>query len=437
MPRTIRIGLTGLARAGKTAFLTSLAANLLALGAGRPVLPRVAGALRGRPFRVALAPRGAEAVPRFDYASHLAALAADPPRWPERTDAVSLLALDLTLGRAGVASALPPQQVRLEVLDYPGEWLLDLPLLREDYATWSEAALRRIERWGEAQEFLAFAKGLPAAAPESEQLAATGHRLYRGALGALRDVAGLSFLQPGRFLMPPPGPEPPWMEFFPSRQKGGLGALLARRYASYVGAVREGLISPLFGRVDRLVVLADLLSALHAGPDAFADAQAALGAAAAALARRQGWAEWVMVLASLRRPPPSVGRVAYAATKSDHVGSRQRGNLVSLLRALTVQEGGAALTAHFAVASIACTENATWTLGGRPVSAVRGRVAGQGVALSYPGEVPPEPPGAEFWAHPFYSLPEFEPTRLPDGGRGGVPQHGLDDLLLFLLGDLL
>ena len=432
------MGLTGLARAGKTAFLTSLAANLLATGAGRPALPRFALLLRGRSFRVTLAPSGAEDVPRFDYAAHLAALAADPPRWPERTDAVSLLALDLTLGRGGIASALPPQQVRLEVLDYPGEWLLDLPLLRESFSLWSEGALRRLEGRAEAREFLTFATGLPAMASESEQLAATGHRLYREALHRLRDDAGLSFVQPGRFLMPAPGPEPPWMGFFPARVGGGLGALLARRFASYVDAVRESLVSPLFGRVDRLVVLADLLSALHAGPDAFADARAALGAAATALARRQGWAEWLMALASLRLPPPGVGRVAFAATKSDHVGNRQRGNLVSLLRALTRQgEQDGLPTAHFAIAGVACTEDATWTLEGRAVSAVRGRIAGQGLALSYPGEVPPEPPGPDFWAHPFYSLPEFEPKRLPDGGRGGVPQLGLDELLMFLLGDVL
>jgi len=432
------VGLTGLARAGKTAFLTSLATNLLAAGAGRPALPRFTQALRGRPFRIALAPGGAGDVPRFDYRAHLAALAADPPRWPERTDAVSLLALDLTLGRSGLASALPPQQVRLEVLDYPGEWLLDLPLLREGYPAWSEATLQRLEGRAEAREFLAFATGLPAAATESDELAATGHRLYREALRRLRDDAGLSFLQPGRFLMPSPGPEPPWMHFFPARGAGGLGALLARRYVSYMETVREDLVSPLFGRVDRLVVLADLLSALHAGPEAFADARAALGAAAAALARRQGWAEWLAPLANLRLPAPGVGRVAFAATKSDHIGSRQRANLMSLMRVLTRQGARSGLpTGWFALASVACTEDATWTLDGRAVSAVRGRIAGKGVVLSYPGEVPPEPPGPEFWAHPFYSLPEFEPKRLPDGGRNGVPQLGLDDLLVFLLRDLL
>ena len=40
--RTMRVGVTGLARAGKTALLTSIAANLLAAGAGLPALPALA-----------------------------------------------------------------------------------------------------------------------------------------------------------------------------------------------------------------------------------------------------------------------------------------------------------------------------------------------------------------------------------------------------------
>ena len=55
---TLRIGVTGLSRAGKTAFLTSAAANLLA---------------RTQP-RFSLAPLEAGDVPRFDHAAHLAAL---------------------------------------------------------------------------------------------------------------------------------------------------------------------------------------------------------------------------------------------------------------------------------------------------------------------------------------------------------------------------
>ena len=142
---TIRIGITGLARAGKTALLTSLAANLLAMSSGRPALPAVSERLGGRRLQVSIAPAAASSIPRFDVASHVAALAADPPRWPARTTAVSLLALDVDVPREGLLATLGPLRRRLEFLDYPGEWLLDLPLLGQNFADWSEATLRRLE----------------------------------------------------------------------------------------------------------------------------------------------------------------------------------------------------------------------------------------------------------------------------------------------------
>ncbi len=433
--RTVRVGVTGLARAGKTAFLTSLAANLLAHGAGLEVLP----SLVGRVTRVALAPAGVTGLPRFDQGAHLAALAGDPPRWPERTGAVSLLALDLEVAGRGAGSVLPARRLRLELLDYPGEWLLDLPLLAQDFSTWSGAVLRRLEApevAGVAGEFLAFVRALPAGVAASDALVGSGQRLYRATLGRLRDELGLSFLQPGRFLMPAPGPEPVWGAFFPLVGEGGLARLMAQRFEAYKAAVREDLVSPLFGSLDRVVVLADLLSALHAGPAAFADAEAALAAAAGALRWRGSWLEALGSLATLRLPPRVIRRVAYAATKADHVADRQRGNLAALVRSIVAGPGVAA--ASFAIASVRCTQDFVWTLEGHPVSAVRGRRLGdERVTRSYPGEVPDRAPDAEFWAHPFLALPQFEPMRLPGQGSAGVPAVGMDNLVAFLLGDLL
>ncbi len=434
--KRVRIGVTGLARAGKTAFLTSVAANLRALGAGRASLPDMSALLGGRRILVASAEAGASGLPRFDATAHLAALAADPPRWPDRTQAVSLLALDLTVSRR--RDFLPSRHVTLEFLDYPGEWLLDLSLLREDFSMWSARVLRRLEGAPPApvRDFLAFARGLPAGAPDSEALAATGHRLYRAALRRLRDEAGLSLLQPGRFLMPPPGPEPPWMEFFPMVGAGGLAHLLRRRFDAYRDAVRDDLAAPMFGDLDRLVVLADLLGALAAGPAAFGDAGAALADAAAALRWRRGWGETLTALLRLRAPPRTIGRVAFAATKADHVAARQRGNLVALARHITGLPANTGETAAFAIAAVRCTEDFVWSLDGRPVSAVRGRVLGeQSLTRSYPGEVPDAPPDDGFWAHRFLRLPDFEPMR--PAGDGGVPQIGLDALLAFLLQDVL
>lgn len=210
---TTRVGITGLARAGKTALLTSIAVNLLALSSGRLALPTLSDRLRGRRLSVAIAPAQASDIPRFEVEPHTAALAADPPRWPARTTAVSLLALDVDVPKVGLLAPLGPQRRRLEFLDYPGEWLLDLPLLSQDFTNWSEATLRRLEALKTAElprAFLGFVHGLPAGVAAGEALCLTGHRLYTKVLQRMRDELGLVFLQPGRFLMPSPGPQPPW-----------------------------------------------------------------------------------------------------------------------------------------------------------------------------------------------------------------------------------
>jgi predicted YcjX-like family ATPase len=445
MRRSIRVGVTGLARAGKTAFLTSVASNLLAFGAGLPSLPALSSRLGGRSLRVSVAAAGAEDLPRFDYPAHLAALDADPPSWPARTGATSLLALDVDIARGGFAGALPPQMLRLELLDYPGEWLLDLPLLGQSFPAWSDAALHRLDRHPQAAPFLRFVGGLPRGASADDALARTGHALYRDLLQSLRDEAGLALLQPGRFLMPAPGPTPPWIEFFPLQGRSALADMLGQRYEKYRDAVRRELVSPSFGEVDRLVVLADVLSALAAGEEATRDTAAALGAVASSLRWQRGLPEflpdwlapdwltaWLPFLGGIRR-------VAFAATKSDHVADRQRGNLAALVGQLTrPPDRATAATAAFAIASVRCTEDTVMTLDGRPVSAVRGRLIGdERLAKSYPGEVPDRMPDAAFWVHPFFALPEFEPMRLPLGGQGGVPHIGLDLLLTFLLEEFL
>jgi predicted YcjX-like family ATPase len=290
----------------------------------------------------------------------------------------------------------------------------------------------------EAHDFLGFAHGLPAGAAADETLAATGHRLYRALLQRLR-ARGLSLLQPGRFLMPAPGPEPPWTAFFPMLGRGPLADLLTRRFDAYVDAVRRDLSSPLFGNLDRVVVLADLLSPLHSGKLAFGDAQAALAEAAAALRWQGDWWQMLAALARLELPPRSIRRVALAATKADHVADRQRGNLAALMRDLTrLPAAGTIASASFAIASVRCTEDFVWTLDGHPVSAVRGRRIGEAtLTRSYPGEVPDRAPDDAFWAHRFLALPAFEPVRPPGGGRAGIPQINLDALLAFLLEDVL
>ena len=71
----IRLGVTGLARSGKTVFITSLVANLLDRGR----MPHLLAAAEGRIEAAFLQPQPDDTVPRFDYEGHLGALTAKSP----------------------------------------------------------------------------------------------------------------------------------------------------------------------------------------------------------------------------------------------------------------------------------------------------------------------------------------------------------------------
>jgi len=441
----IRLAVTGLSRAGKTVFLTSLLANLLAAGRGLNTLDALGKAAGGRLHAVRVAPPGNEALPRFDVAGHLAALAADPPAWPPRTEDLSTLELVLEVRRQTdpvglVSGVLGQRTVTLELLDYPGEWLLDLPMLRQDYAAWSAetlARLRRGPRAGIAAEFLAFIEALPAGMPAEESTVRRGAALYRDVLRACRDRLGFRFLQPGRLLNPGPRGETPLLWFFPlpGGAAGPLGRLLADRHAAYIAAQRAEFFEPYFRRFERQAVLVDVLGALHAGPEAFADTAEALAAIADALRYGGGWMDWLTGV--------GVQRVAFVATKADHVPERQRHALEALLGSLTggpAQRAGAAgvSSSVHSMAAIRCTEDDVATLEGRPVAAVRGVLLESGKpAKVYPGDIPLKPPGPDYWAHSFFEMPEFQPPRFDAAGGHGVPHLGLDAVLAALIGDAL
>jgi len=85
----VRLGVTGLSRAGKTVFITSLVANLMDRGR----MPGLIAANNGSIRAAWLQPQPDDTVPRFDYESHLAALTGPAPHWPEGTKAVSELRL--------------------------------------------------------------------------------------------------------------------------------------------------------------------------------------------------------------------------------------------------------------------------------------------------------------------------------------------------------
>jgi len=178
----------------------------------------------------------------------------------------------------------------------------------------------------------------------------------------------------------------------------------------------------------------DVLGALHAGQEAFEDTAEAL-AAVAAVVSGGNWLERLLGAAPTR--------VAFAATKADHVPTRARDALAALLEHLALgargrAEAAGAATSFHALAAIRCTEDAVATLEGQPFAAVRGILLNEGRgATIYPGEVPMKPPEPAFWQSGFFRMPEFRPPRLDPEGASGVPHLGMDGLLAWLLGDAL
>ena len=123
---SLRLGVTGLSRSGKTVFITALVHALLK----QARLPVFEAHARGRISRCYLEPQPDDDLPRFSYEKHLEALTGPDRHWPEGTRRISQLRLTIEYEPRGLlARNLHGGKLHLDIVDYPGEWLLDLPLL--------------------------------------------------------------------------------------------------------------------------------------------------------------------------------------------------------------------------------------------------------------------------------------------------------------------
>lgn len=441
----VELAVTGLSRAGKTVFVTSLIANLLAAGHGARTLPKLQDRLAradgaSRLHGVRILGAGTSALPHFDFDAKFARLAEAAPAWPERTGDLATIGLELALEPEGaLRTRLGRRRLRLDILDYPGEWLLDMPLRASSYRAWSEATLaqlREVPRAALFAPFLDFLAAFDGSAPPDEGALRRGHALYRDGLRACQTRFGLRDLQPGRFLAPGPQGDLPFMWFFPAPPpgrapaRGSAAELLERRFDTYRAHV-GGFFDRLFGRADAHVVLVDVLGALHAGRAAFADTERAIAALSGAMAA--GAASGRLARAATRRRPPAV---VFVATKADHVPAMRRENLRNLLRAVSEGAGGTlgARLRHRVAASVLSTEDGVREADGRAVEVVVGQPLGDERRRPFdPGDVPSGRPPESFWSGRFFELPVFRPPPIDPTGRNGVPQLGLDEILLDLL----
>lgn len=442
----IRLGVTGLARSGKTVFITSLVANLLDRGR----MGHLPGVADGRIEAAFLQPQPDVTVPRFDYENHLGALTGPEPHWPQSTRTVSELRVSLRVRPTGLLGGTRrPRTVHLDIVDYPGEWLLDLALMDKSYAQWATETLDRIASRKTAAGYLALAGATdgaqPLAEPEAQQLAGSFTRY----LHAARD-AGYYDCTPGRFLLPGDLEGSPVLTFAPLHvvdraPRRALWREMERRYEAYKAKVVKPFFRDHFARIDRQVVLVDVLGAIHRGPRAFEDMRRATGDILSAF--RPGRNAFLSRLLRGKR----VDRILFAATKADHLHHAQHPRLTGIIEALTrdardrAQFAGAR-TGAMAIASLRTTTEETRSHDGIELDCVRGQLLDSGKkAAFYPGALPEDPgqllhparQGAEAWLDGDYGMMRFAPQSLTLKPGIGPPHIRLDRAAEFLIGDKL
>jgi uncharacterized protein len=459
---TVRLGVTGLSRAGKTVFITALIHGLTR-GGRFPVFEPFA---TGRIARARLQPQPDDAVPRFNYENHVRALIEDL-RWPNSTVDISELRLVIDYQRHDGAE----RTLTLDIVDYPGEWLLDLPLLTKSYEQWSAESLalsREGPRAPLAAPWHAQLATLKPEAPEDEQATLASARLFTEYLRACRDERfAMSLLPPGRFLMPGGLAGSPALTFAPLElaahgppPEGSLWAMMVRRYEAYKDIVVRPFFRDHFSRLDRQIVLVDALAAFNAGPEALRDLEAALAGVLDCF--RIGRST---LLSSLFRP--RIDRILFAATKADHLHQSSHDRLEAILRrtvlkaAARAQYAGAAIDV-VALSAVRATREAQVQRGRDKLPSIIGTPAADGgnggetfdgntEVATFPGDLPANPEELFKGNNAFRGLSSapaertdfrflrFRPPRLDRQEADGpvLPHIRLDRALQFLIGDKL
>ena len=462
---TLRLGVTGLARAGKTVFITSLVRNLTRGGR----LPFLSAYSAGRVISAELTPQPDDDVPRFDYERHVAALTSREPRWPESTRAISQLRVTLTFERNSALSfAIGHSRLHIDIVDYPGEWLLDLGLLNRSYAQWSEEAMtlaRASERARPAARWLEHVRTLMPQAPAEEAAAMRAAEVFTAYLSAARaEEPALSTVGPGRFLMPGDHEGSPLLAFAPLDitpdaviAPGSLAAMMARRYESYRAKLVRPFFQDHFSRLDRQIVLVDALAALNRGAHAIDDLSHALEAALVAF--RPGARGWISAFL-----PSRIDRIVFAATKADHIPAASHDRLEAALGLIVENAARRAETAGadirtIALASLRATSEAQARHGGEMIACIKGvplagerlngrTFDGRGEIAVFPGDLDADPRAALAAARAStssqglgLSLVRFRPPSLPPEDQfieaRAWPHIRLDKALQHLLGDRL
>lgn len=448
--KRIRLGVTGFSGSGKTVYLGALVQALLTAHnhhingplAGFGCFER--GVLRAVRIRDDLHPTS----PQFPFRAVRDSLLGADNRWPEPTTGISRLTLELdTSAHTRLQKLLHDKlgltdvgmgRVLLELVDFPGEWLVDLPMLGQDYRQWSAKMLADSQTSARAEFARDYQTLINQLSKDSSADEALLEQLQQAWTAYLQQSfnAGFTYNQPGRHLRPDKLALSPVLRFAPLPDHligSALYAQAEKRFVEYQQQVIKPFYRDTFSQMDRQLVLVDVLRALEQGQFVFDDMCTALSAILKSFHYGKGG-----LLSWLGQAQTT--KVLFAATKADHVVRGDRANLERLLsQMLALVDDTNQLRASakdvgvMALASIAATEDRATTQ--PPIREVLyGRPQAETEAAHWdPGGLPLDMPPV--WQHINFAFYRFLPLAYPHALQQGFPAINLGRSLQFLLGE--
>lgn len=457
---TVTIAVAGLSKSGKTAFITSVVANLQAAARNSRAAEWLQGLDLVATGRLRSADRPQNYRPRhghmLPYKDLLSALTADTPRWPSRTADLYETALDIhfwpdTRPSAKDGGNTPAARLRLVIVDYPGEWLVDVPIISQSYSEWSGTALARLRSapWSEvSRDFQNLLTATDWTGADNNDVARAAALEWQQVLVAARG-RGLKWLQPGQFVrargqhdeiaVPSLDKERLWFCPLPEAaiseaKSGSLARAMSDRYARYKAEAGQFFGKTLKEATHHLL-LVDVLEALAEGERPFHESSEVLA---------EVYRVFTTETSPFRRLLGKAGlkRVLLLATKADTVPPSQRAALQSLLVEMCsgrfAGAAGVAPPEAEYVAAIRATRDVDAVVDeGEPVRVVEGLCAETGrrrrvTMINVPAQMPST---ADFQRRQGVRPPRFVPPKIEGHGDVGVPNVRLGHVLHRLIGE--
>lgn len=358
-----RITITGLSQSGKSMLFTSLMTTLKYRSQENynclPLLKSLPIELVERMWLET--PEGFEP---FPLESHLRDL--ENQRWPEPTETLYGFKLVVRLRQTGSLKKylLPHTDVVFEFLDYPGEWITDLPMLSKNYAQWSDSSWAQqmsVPQSFYAHDWHGFVQVYDFDQEPTKERVRELVEVYRCYLQKAKK-GGISMLQPGSFLIAGSGFD--WKGFgftpLPAKISSDVSHPWTQRFIENYRYFTESWLKPLkqssFRQADKQIILVDLLAGLNHSKQHLLQLKETLSHLSETFVYgNPNWFERKVL------KKQAIGRVAFVATKADLIPQAQKDFLLALLKDISEGarakfEGKTVEFEHFLVSAIQATD---------------------------------------------------------------------------------